>query len=387
MHKKRPSLASLFVLLILLIPFLSRCQTIQRTMPEPIYRLVGQSLPTATPKPIVHVDHVERGTPNAAAAPTQTTAAPKATSTVVSLYNPPPSASPNRTKHIGKGGSPDRGNRYATDLTLRVGSFSTARESWHSFWSGGASRGARRMLQAEYPEIEPILFDELTSENLAEVDVFFLTSDLESLGNNGQSELYLTESERAALRSFVEAGGWLMAGMSPIDKMMMDVVLKTEPARQIASIFDLEVLPERPPSPAIYPPLVAADTHRLMNEPWGKIDALFASQPVSFGDLGPHAETIALNDDEKPMIVAINPGRLAPDSGMALFAPKSMVTSFQHKAQGTWMNNSELSIADNDLFFFNFIDLALQAKAYRHGDTSIPDPALPYPASTGEVSR
>lgn len=377
MSQKRPSLSTLFVMLILLMPILIRCQSVQKMMPELLYRQVEESIPTPTPRPALYVEGQATSERESLPVATASTAPPTATPKTVRLYNPPPVVNPERTMPLGAGRAA-RGVRSSSDLSLLVGSFSKAREPWDAFWQGGGMRLAARILQAEYPEIQPLLFDELTPENLAQVDLFILTA------------AELSESELAALRDFVEGGGWLLAGLSPIDNATMDDQTKTEPARKIAAAFGLEVLSERPPrvtAETLYATLVEPEQHRLMNEPWGEVEALFLMRPLSFGDLGPSARAIALNGDAKPAIVSIEPGKLSAGSGMVLLVDKPILSGFHVDSKGNFISNDALSRADNDVFIYNFIDLALQAKAYRHGDISVPDPTLPYSALVTDSSE
>lgn len=377
MSQKRPSLSTLFVMLILLMPTLIRCQSVQKMMPELLYRQVEESIPTPTPRPALYMKRQAASERESVPAATTSTALPTATPKAVRLYNPPPAVNPERLAPLGAGRAA-RGVRSSSDLSLLVGSFSKVREPWDSFWQGGGMRLAARILQAEYPEIQPLLFDELTPENMAQVDLFILTA------------AELSENELAALRSFVEGGGWLLAGLSPIDTAYMDGQTKTEPARQIAAIFGLEVLPERPPQlteETLYATLVEPEHHRLMNEPWGEVETLFVMRPLSFGDLGPFAKVIALNGDAKPAVVSIESGKLSAGAGMVLFVDEPLLSGFHVNSKGNFISNDALSRADNDVFIYNFIDLALQAKAYRHGDISVPDPASPHPAQAAEPAE
>lgn len=276
-------------------------------------------------------------------------------------YSPPPTLSADHNSHayIGKYGM-ERGIGYSKNLTLKIGSLSNDREGRNSFWNGADMDRARHLLQQEYPEVEAYLFERITSELLSQVDVFIITSGLIADGYGHTVNHYdkLTVEEQAALRQFVENGGWLLAALSVEPGGFIDI--STESARDIAAAFDAEVTTVVPKWPNLHM-AITPEEYRVMNEPWGDVRQVYAIAPIAFGDLGPYTQPLILGGTGDPMSAIIEPDALMNGSGMVLFIPKQILRS--------------LVRGDNAYLFLNFIDLALQAKVYALGDSNVPAPA------------
>ncbi|MEM7125667.1 MAG: hypothetical protein AAF702_05035 [Chloroflexota bacterium] len=353
----------LLLLIVASAPFLNFLIERYEITPGNIAYQLVKPTPTITPIPRQRVEAVfvatheakeqsgQDGTPARVPANTPTP------TPVNRLYSPPPTLSPNRYAYASIGEyQTDRGEGYSNDLSLKVGSFSQEREDHYAFWQGMKMGNTRRLLQQEYPEVEAYTFDGLRPELLSQVDLFIMTSELVSEEISDFDKL--DPSERLALREFVENGGWLLAGLSQGQSGPWD--LGTDDARDIAAIFDADIGTELPRH-AKWHMAIEPERFTIMNGPWGKVRRTKMLDAVSFTDLGPHAIELIRGSKGDPVVAMIPPSALKDGSGMVLFVNTAMISA-------------PLS-QDNGYLFFNFIDLALQAKAHRLGDTGVPDPA------------
>ena len=208
------------------------------------------------------------------------------------------------------------------ELPLRIGSFTEAREGNTSFWEGRYFQLVTHLLQSEYPETEAYLFENLTPETLAQVDVFILTSNIRSEAEREISDnnsAVLSDAEKAALRGFVEGGGWLVLGVDAVSRGKRSGDERIDTARQLAALFEVDVMREQPIW-SLHPVLFDPAGTRVMNEPWGKVEMLHMWHPLALESLDPYARPLALNADGLAIAALIEPGALAPGSGSVLLA-------------------------------------------------------------------
>ena len=116
-----------------------------------------------------------------------------------------------------------------------MGSLSEARQKQLSFWEGLTFRGARWLLEQEYPEVEGYAIHALSAHSLAQLDLLILTAPADGYGGLTP----LSAEERAHLLAFVERGGWLFLMIEP---GINNPRLTMHDASAVAGLFGVEVL-------------------------------------------------------------------------------------------------------------------------------------------------
>lgn len=327
--------------------------------PKQIAHRITYGKPTPTAIPRIRINEPNISTSSLSSPAATATVMPSATPDAQAIrYSPPPKVSGKRKDAIGASGAM-RGAGYSRNLRLRVGSFSAERGKAYAFWESRYFGRVTRVLQEEYPEVEAYIFDELDDESLNQIDLF-ITSATVSTGGADHG-LFLSEEEKRSLREFVEEGGWLLLMLDP----GFNTLTFTEALIEMAGLFDVTLSDDMPAGTEQHP-IENGHLHRVTSGPWGEVSLLNIKQPVSFSDLGPYAESLLINNAGYPMLAVIDPGRIQPGSGAVLLVGDLELIYNMH-------DYADLSY-HNDVLFHNYIDLALQAKAYKLGFEDVLSP-------------